>query len=631
MNKILILAETKNDLVSTLLCSCPDAKWIPLSDAKSVLLSDFDSFCILCGDREKPYTLPAQLRNQMETMREEKKRVFCEFINSIGQAYGEQPVKTTHHRMIYSDRYEKVDGLQAGDLFDGHHNEVISYYFIPQNALPILTYHDYILGHDRYDMDDERFINGRFALWKMDENTLISSFRLSNFKKARLAPKDSWERIIAYIVSFLSGESVSCKFPEDVCLHRRGKAVKTANDVEEVVQRGLSWFHNANILLNNGEDGVLEGFSHHVSARDGKQLLAEPIRNDCTGEVGGAFLLDYLTNQNEESLKIYESTASFCFNRMQIKSGPHRGMLRWTEVAWQTCYQDDVARTILPTLLCQNFGAGSKYFENAVEALQYLVNTTGEDGLRVARTDCSTLTEDLLSKLKTSGTGTPSAHYNAWYHAALLLAARAGAPAHFATLAETGLSSLMALYPETKRETSETEELCRLILPLALLFEHTGKAEHYQWLLRVTNDLERLRHPSGGYAEWDTGYQAACARNDMGECALLAHNGDPVADLLYSNNWLPLGYAYAYMVTGELQFHQKWENICTFLSHCQIHSKDRRLHGAWTRAMDMNRMEAYGVPHDVGWAPCCIESGWTVAEILIGMQFMKIAEKERIE
>lgn len=69
--------------------------------------------------------------------------------------------------------------------------------------------------------------------------------------------------------------------------------------------------------------------------------------------------------------------------------------------------------------------------------------------------------------------------------------------------------------------------------------------------------------------------------------------------------------------------------FAAFLLRCQLQSDDPLLDGAWTRAMDMNRMESYGVPHDVGWAPCCIESGWTVAEILMGLQFMHVAEKQR--
>ena len=185
----------------------------------------------------------------------------------------------------------------------------------------------------------------------------------------------------------------------------------------------------------------------------------------------------------------------------------------------------------------------------------------------------------------------------------------------------------MAQYPNQHRETSETEENCRLVLPLALLYEYSGKAEHLEWLTRVAKNLEQVRHPSGGYAEWDTGYTAACSRNHRGECALLADNGDPVADLLYSNNWLPLGFAYAYMVTGDTYFRELWRGIATFMVRAQVHSDDPRLNGVWTRAMDMNRMEPYGVPHDVGWAPCCVESGWTVGEILTGLQFMAIAQK----
>ena len=37
----------------------------------------------------------------------------------------------------------------------------------------------------------------------------------------------------------------------------------------------------------------------------------------------------------------------------------------------------------------------------------------------------------------------------------------------------------------------------------------------------------------------------------------------------------------------------------------------------------------YGVPHDAGWAPCCIETGWTVGEILMGLQFMERVEAIR--
>ena len=631
MHKILILSETKNDLACTILNTCPNAEWFAL-DAQGIEFGCFDSVCILGGDREKPLTLSARLRMEIDKMREARKPIFCEFVTSMGpvcEPVSQKAIKTSHHRLLYSSEYVAVDGLKNGSVLDGHYNELISYFFIPQTAKPILTYHDYICAHDVWETDVQTFREGKWALWTLDEHTMMASFRLCNFNRARLAPSDFWRKILTHILCFLAGGKVQPVFPKLVCTHQ-GQAVREVKDIDHAVNKGLQWFFNADIFVNDGKDGALEGFSHLINARNGQQFVADWIRADCTGEAGGAFLLDFLTTGNKESLVLFENTAEFCFEYMQIKNGKHQGMLRWTENAWESCYQDDVARAILPTLLFENFGKGSKYFQNAVDALAYLVKSTGEDGLRVARTERSRLTNEELQRLQKSGVGTPCAHFNAYYHAALLLAVRAGAPKEFGEVAKKGLSSIMALYPNTQRETSETEEMCRLILPLALLYEYTKDEMHYKWLLRVTNDLERVQHVCGGYAEWDTGYQANCARKEKGECALLANNGDPIADLLYSNNWLPLAFAYAYMVTGEEAFYQKWLLLCEFLCRCQICSEDKLLDGAWMRAIDMNRMEAYGVPHDIGWAPCCIESGWTVAEILMGMQFMRIA-KEKVD
>ena len=130
--------------------------------------------------------------------------------------------------------------------------------------------------------------------------------------------------------------------------------------------------------------------------------------------------------------------------------------------------------------------------------------------------------------------------------------------------------------------------------------------------------------------EWDTGHRANRARRENDECSLLADNGDPVADMLYSVNWLPLGFAYAYMVTGDEEIKKRWQKVAGFLLSCQICSRDMTLDGAWARAFDLERREIYGMPHDMSWAPCCVESGWTVAEILMGLQFMGLLEEGKI-
>jgi hypothetical protein len=338
--------------------------------------------------------------------------------------------------------------------------------------------------------------------------------------------------------------------------------------------------------------------------------------------VGGAFLFEAVCRGNTESRAIADALFDYCFGYFQVKEGAHRGMLRWTEVAFETCYGDDVARSVLPLLLLQYMGLEVPYFENICAALDYLVNTTAPEGLRVSRTDICRLTPEKLAAITAPGGGIPCAHHNAFYLAALLLAFKAGGDERYRDVAVRGLSSIMALYPNTMRETSETEENCRLVLPLAVLYDVTRDPEHLAWLHRVCDYLDAHRDRSGAYPEWDTGYQAKCARNHTGECALLANNGDPVVDLLYSNNWLPLGFAVAHRVTGEAYFAEQWRSIAAFLLSCQIQSEDPLLDGAWTRAFDLRHREAHGVPHDIGWAPCCIETGWTVAEIIMGLMMM---------
>ena len=630
MNKILILSRGESDLTKLIVDTCPGACLVDYTEPCLQETEDYDALAILGGNAEDPLSLHIPMRARVEKMRERGKPVFCEYVRAIGDDYTYGIIEEkTHHRLVVGSAGDST-GLLAGDLLDGHWNRCICYAKDSGNTDAILAYHDYVCAHDHKDMTPGEHRKGRRALWMMDGHTMICAFQLSNFQKARLAPRESWGKLITFIVSFLAGEPVQPRFPAPTCAHRE-QNLRDYGDVRQSVQKGLAWFQNAGILINNGVDGVREGLTHNIRAFDGWQKPAMEVRTDCCGEVGGAFLMDWLLTGNENSKQRFEALEDFCYSQMQVKEGLHKGMIRWSEGYWNICYQDDVARVILPTLLLQNFTEhGSRHFEDAVDACRYLLKMTGKNGLRVSMTDSSRLTEEKMRELRESDSGTTRAHHNGFYAAVLLLCYRAGGPEVFFQTAERGLRTIMELYPNNEREQSETEEMCRLVLPLAILYGITGEAQHKQWLYRVITDLDRVQHPSGAYKEWDTGHRANRARRENDECSLLADNGDPVVDLLYSMNWLPLGFAYAYMVTGDKEIKARWESTAAFLLSCQIHSADPTLDGAWARAFDLERKEIYGMPHDMSWAPCCVESGWTVAEILMGLQFMGLLESGKL-
>ena len=624
MNKILIISRKSSDLSDLILANCPGAVICdPFGD---VPIEAFDALCILSGNEDRPVILPAALRLRVEAARAAGKPVFTEFVASVGSTYLgiDIPATMTHHRAVYAQGGLDCVGLTTGDVLDGHYNSCCQYAFIPKDAKLILAYHPYVCAHDHIEMTDEALCNGIWALYR-DGNTLVCGLRLCNFRRARLSPVGQWESIVTEILRHLAGEKIEVAFRAPVCTFAKGCRVASYKDVQDSVARGLAWFENAGMLIDGGANGIREGLSHHILAQNGKQLRAEQVRNDCTGETAGAFLMDAILTGSEKSRAIYEAATDFCFHALQVKEGPHKGMMRWSEMAWETCYQDDVARVLLPSLLKANYAGGTAHYDDIMDALWYLVKTTGPDGLRKSRTDIISMKPEMWEKLA-SDQWAPTAHHNAYYAAALLLAYRADGPAKFLEVAEKGLSSIMAVYPWTHRETSETEENCRLVFPLAVLYQVTGKEAHKAWLYRVTEELQKVHHESGAYREWDTDYRANCSRRENGECALLAENGDPVADLLYSVNWLPLGFAYAYLATGDELFRNLWLDVASFFVSCQIRSEDPTLGGAWARAFDLKRWEINGVPHDIGWSPCCVESGWTVGEILMGLQFMKIVE-----
>lgn len=627
MNRILLIEKQESDLSILLKKSC-DRVTVISADTHSFNTDEYDSLCIIGGNTDDGIILNPHLRICVEEFRGLGKPIFCEFVRSISGAYTDTTLHTTHHRLVFDSKVLPIEGLESGAVLDGHENDCIKFAHIPPNSYPILTYHNYVCAHSHIDMSEEEYKNGICAMWK-EENLIVCAFRLCNFRRARLAPKCSFEALIKAIVLFLAGEEADVKFDFSICRYEK-QTVGKAADVEAAVVRGLDWFVNAKMLNDDGKNGVKEGFSHHINAKNGVQKRALQVRTDCVGEVAGAFMFRGFLAGNATARVISENMFDFIFNCMQVKDGVGKGMLRWTEIAWDICYGDDVARAIIGLLLAQHFGRSVPHFNEICKALDFLADTTSPEGIRVARTSLSKLDQSKLKEITTSGAGLPSAHYNSYYHAALLLAYRAGGDPRYLDIAEKGLRQLMSLYPDTYRETSETEENCRLLFPIAVLYGITKKEEHHAWLCRVSSYLDEHRHECGAVPEWDTGYRASCSRNHTGECALLANNGDSVVDLLYSNNWLPLGYAYAYLVTGEERFYTAWCEIASFLLSCQIHSDDRLLDGAWTRAFDLENWESHGVPHDVGWAPCCIETGWTMGEILMGLQFMEQVERIKL-
>lgn len=622
--KLLILTENDSDFTTVLeSCGVNIVKRIP-DEALHTDLSQYDAFCILIPGG----VLDVRLRERIEMENAKGKRVFTEALNSYQDVYSAPAVNTVRRRLIYIEPENSMGicGLKTGDLLDDESNLMIAPYIMMKDTELLLVYHEYIIAHEHTDMSPEDIRKDAVpGLWKCCSDTvMMTSFQLHNFNKARFAPEKAWKKLISYIAEWLTGNKPSY-LPTSIVRYETCIDLKNEEIFEKcrrgAIDKGIRWLQQ--FLVDEGLGGIREGLQHDIDP-DGNQMIAKTVRTDCSGECAGAFEMYARFSGSEEYLQIAENLKKIVLGPMVIKGGLFDGMMRWTETAWGVCYQDDVARAILPMLYDCVFGREDKYFGQIHRILDFLMRTTAKDGTRAARTDRVFLDEEKIAELAEAEIGYHSAHYNAYYLAALLLAYKYNQDPQFLEIGQRGLETLMKVYPETKKEHSDTQEMCRLILPLAILYDVTREERHLEMLYRVTNDLQKVRHSFGGYMEWDNGYTASCNRNSKGECSILTENGDPVADLLYSCNFLPLGFAYAYVATADELFYRLWHDIVEFFIRTQINSDYTLIDGSWCRAFDMNLCEAYAAPHDAGWATYSSETGWMSGEVLMGMMFLDL-------
>ena len=620
--KLLVIREKNSDFIEVLESCNAEVDKMTMMEAANTDISKYDAYCILLPNM----SMNARLHHKVEEENKKGKRVFTEAIVAYMNLYAAPAVGTVRSRLIYvePENGSGIPGLITGDLLDDESNSMIDYYCKMPDMEPLLVYRGYVIAHTHTDESRQDILNNsRAGLWRCCGNTvMMSAFQIHNFNKARFAPRNAWIKVIEYIAEWLTGSKPSY-IPKSVVRYGVDDDL-TDNETfdkcrKNAVKKGVQWLKQ--FLIDDGVEGIREGLQHDVGP-DGNQARAMSVRTDCTGESAGVFKMYSRITGLKEYAEIGSNLDSYVYGPMVVKGGLFDGMMRWAESAWGICYQDDVARSILPALYDCVFFEDDTHFSEIRRVLDFLVKTTAKDGTRVSRTDNINLSESAIAELAAATSGTHSAHYNAYYSAALLLAYKHSGEQRYLEVGRRGVETLMNLYPETRREHSETQEMCRLILPLAILYDVTGEDKHRDMLYRVASDLQKVKHSFGGYKEWDTGYKAAFNRNSKDECSVLTENGDPVADLLYSCNWLPMGFAYAYIATKDEWFYTLWREIVSFCISTQISSENSLNDGSWCRAFDMNLKEAYAAPHDCGWATYCSETGWTCAEILMGMMFL---------
>lgn len=473
-----------------------------------------------------------------------------------------------------------------------------------------------------YGLPDEAFP----VLFELSgHQTLVGTSKFSQFVTGRYGPagawKVIWERLLAWLCP---GENIPSLTWKPAVQIQAGPDESLPETIEEdTFCRSLDWFKNQVVYSIDWKKGALEGFESGID-HNGRQKRRAWVRGDCTGETAMLFAWDWQLTGDPASRQLAGQILDYVFSSPDFfhddPGDPAYGLNNWFERG-PVFYGDDNARVLLSALTVARLLDDARWDEQILKCLLANLRTTGPLGFRRPRID--------LHHFRERGGWTffhdeehvhYAPHYQAYLWAAFLHAYALTGEREFLEKPRCAMRMTMEAYPDGWKWTNGlTQEIARMLLPLAFLVRVDDTSEHRAWLRRITDDLLTRMRSCGAIQEFlgdlESGSYGPPASNEAygtSEATLIQSNGDPACDLLYTTNYAFLGLHEAAAATGDGQLKDAADRLAQFLCRIQVRSTAQSyLDGAWMRSFDYELWEYWGSSADLGWGAWSVESGWT--------------------
>jgi hypothetical protein len=211
-------------------------------------------------------------------------------------------------------------------------------------------------------------------------------------------------------------------------------------------------------------------------------------------------------------------------------------------------------------------------------------------------------------------------HYESWLWAIYLWLYDKTGYQPLLAKAKSAIEITMTNYPEKWKWTNGIQqERARMILPLAWLVRVEDTKQHRDWLNTICDDLLKnqvevgaLREELGDKSLGKYGAPKSNKNYGLAEAPVIHHNGEPIADMLYTSNFAFFSLNEAAQATQNPTYLQAVDKLAEFMVRIQSTSLGREdLDGCWFRAFDYKNWEYYGSNADHGWGAWGTLTGWT--------------------
>ena len=611
---------------------------------------------LLLGDG---YRKPVQLTNyEMSLIVRKKLRVFADFSSIPGQ--NPETREATLERVVV---IEKMGDLKPMDLLSVNRARFLA----TKSVNPMLVLAR-VAGFDNaiYGLDDTE----TFPLVdRPTEDLYVSTACLSEFSKLRLMPENNWKSFWEAMLSKLLNKEVSLSiWPSKVWPSYAENEQLPDSAKVHAVRKGVDWFWKAHFLIHpswteeyfpnymyndpplgpalpsdtpdgDGSLGILEGHCSTIDA-NGSQYYRYCVRADVQGESAMALTLAGQllgeTRYIETAKKIINySLEEFMAGPRNDPNSPSYGLISWMihGRARDIYYGDDNARYLLGALLSASLMKENRWNKKLLAAINANFQTTGQEGFRGHNIQENDLQKNGREYYNSRHLFDPQPHFESWMWAVYLWLYSQTGDKQYLDLSEKGISLTMAAYPSDWLWTNGIQqERARMILPLAWLYRVSPTKEHKTWLNLIINDLKNnqvecgaIREELGDPSKGQFGGPSCNAEYGVNEAPLIAKNGDPVADMLYTSNFAVFGLNEAACATGDPKIQEMANRLADFLVRIQACSNDySSVDGAWYRAFNYRDWNWWASNADMGWGSLGTLTGWTQSWIVATLALMQL-------
>jgi len=491
-----------------------------------------------------------------------------------------------------------------------------------------------------------------------DYPVMVSTTKLSQFVKGRYAPQKEWANVWKEILAYLLPKKQIAELQYvPVLAPSYGKTEELPIDYQKKsIIKGSKWFFNAKMLahessndltqniidngknrlkwskdlpIGNGSNGVYECIFSDIDEK-GSQPIGISQRGDCIGETAMALASAGTVLNKQEYIDVSRNLLDFYFITSSATKNEYGnpnhgayGLLPWgiSNNNWYKAnYGDDNARLFISALTTSALTGDDHWDEILMRTMLASLRTTGISGFRERRIDLPDLEKNGWEYYYNKDYTFISPHFEAYLWACMLWAYNKTGDPIFLERTKKAIKTTMENYPDKWLWTNGlAQEKARMILPLAWLVRIDNTQENKAMLLTVVNDLLKLQDECGALREelgnLEMGkYPPPQSNEEYGttEAPLIAKNGDPVSDLLYTTNFAFLGLHEAYYATKDPAIKKAYDKLAEFLCRIQVASEAHpQIDGSWMRTFDFDRYEHWGSNADHEWGAWVIESGWT--------------------